>query len=341
MIKSETRPKLTFVTPDHAQWDEYVAMHPHGAIFHTRSMIRVFAATANYSHYAYAAVNDSGTIVAMLVSVHVTTVRGLPALSSRAIQFAEPLCNFDSEGHFALEELIAQHDAYMRSRALFAEVRPIVTPGSEKVPLLSAGYEYSDFINVEIDLRASSEVLWRNVKKSMRQKINSTARKGISLRDDNSMEGVGRLYELLQCSYSRARVPLAHRSLFESAITILPPEMLRIRTAFDGDTPVASIISLLYRGRVFSWYGGTLRLKGRSPFASIIWDDMRWGHEHNYSVYDFGGAGWPHENWGIRRFKASFGGNETHHGRYRITYSKTRLKLAEFAYGISQRIGTW
>lgn len=341
MIKSEVRPHLTFVTPDHPQWDHYVAKHPHGTVFHTTSMFRVFEATTDYSPYAYAAVNDSGKIVAMLVSVHVTTVRGLPTFSSRAIQFAEPLCDFDAEGHFALEALIDQHDDFMRSRALFAEVRSILTPGPEKTALIGAGYQYSDFINVEVDLRESVEYLWSNLKKPMRQKINSTVRKGITLHDDNSSGGVERLYKLLQHSYSRARVPLAHRSLFESALKILPPEMVRIRTAFDGDTPVASIISLLDKGRVFSWYGGTLRLKGRSPFAAIVWDDIRWGHENNYSVYDFGGAGWPHENWGIRRFKASFGGDETHHGRYRITYSKTRLKLAEFAYGISKRIGTW
>jgi len=341
MPLSTIHQKWTLITPDDSRWDQYVAKHAHGTAFHTSSLIRAFANTPTFSLFAYAALNADGEIVAMLVSVHVKTLRRLTSLSSRAIQFAEPLCNDHVEGQAALSHLIAEHDAFMGPRSLLCEIRSIQSPCCEQVPLLAAGYSRCDYINFVVDLNKSKDQLWRNVKKNMRQKINCTAKNGIVVRDDNSLDGVSRLYQLLAYSYGRSRVPLAPQSLFENTLASAPPGMVRIRTAFENEKPVASIISLLYRGRVFSWYGGTLRLKGRSPFASIVWGDIEWAAENGYSIYDFGGAGWPNDDYGPRRFKASFGGEEMHFGRYCLTYSPYRLKIAEFAYRISRRLGTW
>jgi len=336
-----TQQKWTLITPDDSRWDEYVATHPHGTVFHTSSMIRAFENTPTFSLFAYAALNGAGEIAAMLVSVHVKTFRRLTSLSSRAIQFAEPLCSSHEEGQAALSYLIREHDAFMGPRSLLCEIRSIQSPCCEQYPLIAAGYNFCDYINFIVDLNQSKEQLWRNVKKNMRQKINCTSKNGIVVRDDNSLDGISRLYKLLAYSYGRSKIPLAPQSLFENTLALAPPGRVRVRTAFENEKPVASIMSLLYRGRVFSWYGGTLRLNGRSPFASIVWDDIEWGAENGYSIYDFGGAGWPNEDYGPRRFKASFGGEEMHFGRYRLTYSPYRLKMAELVFGISRRLGTW
>ena len=104
---------------------------------------------------------------------------------------------------------------------------------------------------------------------------------------------------------------------------------------------MASIISLAFGDRVFSWFGGTVRLRGLSPFACIVWDDIKWSCETGHRYYDFGGAGWPDVDYGPRRFKAHFGGDEVRYGRYTFTYSNVRLKLAELGFSISRRFGVW
>ena len=329
------------VTPSGEAWDAYVRQHPHGSIFHTSAMIRAFAATNGLEPYAYAAADTSGKIVALLVSCHVKTLSRFSAMSSRAVQFAEPLCDPDSTGVAALTELIALHDKHMRSLALLCEVRTICAPSCEMKVLTASGYEHLDYINYVVDIKQDEETLWGNVNKRMRQKIRSTHCKGVVLRDDNSPEGVRRLYRLLQVSYGRARVPLFGRDLFENTLASLPLGCVRLRTAFRDDAAVASVISLAFGDRVYSWYGGTLRLNGLSPFACIVWDDIVWSKANGYSHYDFGGAGWPHESYGPRKFKADFGGTEVRYGRYLLTYSKLRLKVAKLAYQVSRRLGVW
>ncbi len=333
--------EFRIVSPQYPTWDAYVERHTKGSIFHTSAMIDVFRRTRGLEPHAYAATDADGNIVAMLVSCHVKTLNQLAAMSSRAVQYAEPLCNSDPVGIAALTQLVRKADQGLRMRALFSEVRSICEPGPEKEVLERCGYQHRDFINYVVDLQQGREQLWKSLHKRMRQKIRSTLRRGIVLRDDNTREGVTRLYSLLQASYGKAHIPLADRELFLNTLERLPAEQVRIRTAFKDDEPVASIISLIFRDRVFSWYGGTLRLNGISPFACIVWDDMAWAAENGYAFYDFGGAGWASKDYGPRRFKAQFGGEEVCYGRYWMPYSQVRLSIAEWAYGVSRLLGVW
>ena len=341
MLLSPQTYHFEMVSSDSEQWEHYVQTHPSGSIFHTRAMIGAFAASGGVEPWAWAARDETGSIVALLVSCHVKTLRDFSSLSSRAVHYAEPLCDPTPKGIAALQKLIHLHDEHMRGRALLCEIRPHCRPGVEHEALIKSGYEHRDYINYVVQLDQTTEGLWSQVNKTMRQKIRATLRKGIELRDDTSPEGVERLYRLLQSSYSRARVPLLGRDLFESALQFLPAQSVKIRTALDGDQALASIISLVYKDRLYSWYGGTQRMPGLSPFACLVWEDIRWGCEHGYGIYDFGGAGWPHEPYGPRKFKACFGGQEVRYGRYLLTYSKLRLRLAELAYGVSRRLGAW
>lgn len=341
MNTTESIRNFKIVKPNSEDWDAYVRQHAKGSIFHSSAMIRAFAATRGLEPYAYASMGPDGRILALLVSCHVKTLPRFSAMSSRAVQFAEPLCDPNPKGVAALSELVAMHDKHMRSRSLLCEIRSICSPTSERDALTASGYEHLDYINYVVDTKQNQEILWSKVKKNLRQKIRSTLSKGVVLRDDNTLEGVSRLHQLLKSSYGRARVPLPGLDLFENTLANLPPQCVRVRTAFLGDEPVASIISLVFGDRVFSWYGGTLRLNGLSPFACIVWDDIAWSSENGYAFYDFGGAGWPNENYGPRKFKADFGGIEVRYGRYMLTYSELRLRLAKLAFQLSRRMGAW
>jgi serine/alanine adding enzyme len=341
MISTHSFRNCKIVKPNCDDWDDYVQQHAKGSIFHTSAMIRSFAATRGLEPYAYASMDPDGRIVALLVSCHVKTLSRFSAMSSRAVQFAEPLCDPNPTGVAALSELVAMHDKHMRSRSLLCEVRSICPSTSERDALTTNGYEYLDYINYVVDTKQNKEILWSKVKKNLRQKIRSTLSKGVVLRNDNTLEGVNRLHQLLKSSYGRARVPLLGLDLFENTLANLPSQCIRVRTAFLGDVPIASIMSLVFGDRVFSWYGGTLRLNGLSPFACIVWDDIAWSSENGYAFYDFGGAGWPNENYGPRKFKADFGGIEVRYGRYMLTYSELRLRLAKLAFQLSRRMGAW
>jgi hypothetical protein len=88
-----------------------------------------------------------------------------------------------------------------------------------------------------VELERNRDVLWQQVDKRLRQRIRSTFRKQIELRDDNSLEGIKRLYSLLQFSYGRARVPqrsMAYRVVWEFGHVLLKVELKSGGTSATG-----------------------------------------------------------------------------------------------------------
>ncbi len=322
------------ITPaNRDQWDRYVAEHPKATIFHTREMVEVYRATNRYQPLAIAAVNGSGKPIAMLVSVLVQTLPS-PAsrFASRAIMFAEPICDDNDEGIEGLSLLLRKHDSQMQRRALFAEIRPIREAGAEQVALQRCGYEHLDYLNYVADIGRPVDEVWQSVRRGCRKVIERTRRKGIELVEDYGETGVTTLYTLLQGVYHRSRVPLADVSLFQAALRHLTRDQYRLTIANYRGQAVAASLDLVHKGLVYYWYGGSKRVPGVYAHDVVMWDVMEWAANSGHKVYDFGGAGWPGEDYGPGQFKAKFGGELVRYGRYRKTFSSWRLWLAETAY---------
>ncbi len=316
-------------------WDAYVDEHPKASIFHTRQMVQVYSATHKHQPLAIAAVNQHGIPVAMIVSVHVKTLSGVVSrFASRAIMFAEPICNDDAEGIQGLTKLLRYHDKWMKRRALFAEVRPIWESGSERIALEKCGYHFLEYPNYVIDTTRTPDELWNALPTKFRSEINRARKRGVEIVEDSSSAGAQALYKLLQASYGRSRVPLPDVSLLQSAIKYLPDDYRRLAIANYQGRPVAGSLDLTFKGVVYGWYSGTERVSGLSANGLANWTVIEWASRNGHRSFDFGGAGWPGEDYGPASFKARFGGQLVHYGRYRKTYSHWKLWMAEKVYGL-------
>lgn len=315
-------------------WDEFVHNHPKGSVFHSSQMVRVFAAARRHAPLPLAALDREGRVLALLSAVRVQTLpHPLGRVSSRSIWYAEPLCHDDPESVEALVELVTTHDRFVRRHTLFTEIRPLYAPGPERAALERCGYEFYDYLNYIVDLTQGEERLWTNLRKSCRRSVQSARKRGFMVRELTAAEGLDSLYSLLQQTYSRARVPLADRSLFEAAFRELAPAgTLRCMAVVEGERILAVDLLLAFKDRFYAWYGGAERMTGISPFEILQWHEFAWGVEHGLAKFDFGGAGRPDEPYGVRDFKAKFGGDLVCFGRYRKVHGPWRMALAERAY---------
>jgi len=71
---------------------------------------------------------------------------------------------------------------------------------------------------------------------------------------------------------------------------------------------------------------------------ALLWHVIRWARSQGYTVFDFGGAGQPAENYGPWRFKAKFGGELVELGRFVRVHSSMRMKASVIGYPVLQRI---
>jgi hypothetical protein len=281
-------------------------------------------------------VDEGGEVLALFTAVRVQTLPSpLGAVSSRSILYAEPLCFDDARSVNALVGLIAEHDRRVRRNTLFTEIRPLYAPGPEREALERCGYNYLDYLNYVVDVGSRPEEIWQRMNRNARRAIKKAEGAGYTVHEMSANNCVEQLYSFIKLSYAHAGVPLADKSLFEAAFHHLhKKKRLTIVAVQHGTETVTMYARLTYKDMAFAWYVGTVRKPGYSPMDLLNWKDFVRCHELGFVRYDMGGAGWPDEEYGVRDYKAKFGGELVRYGRYRKISSPWKLALAERAYGV-------
>jgi lipid II:glycine glycyltransferase (peptidoglycan interpeptide bridge formation enzyme) len=328
---------LTIVNSlDEKIWREFINQHPQSNIFHTPEMFEVFERAHSHHPQIYAALDDNRQVQVLFLPVQVTLKNGLlRRLTSRSIAYGGVLCSCTEEGKKALGKLLVEYSKGAGRETIFTELRNLGDQSAIQLVLEGCRFSYEDHLDYLIDLDCSSEQLMQNIGSRTRKHIRQALRKGNIVVDeivDRSQIAIW--YGLVHRSYLTARVPLADQSLFESAYDVLNPRgMIKFWLARIGDIFVAASVELLYKDKIYGWYGGVDRTYAKEmPGEVLMWYILEWGVLHGYKIYDFGGAGKPGEAYGVRDFKAKFGGNLVNYGRNTLVHSPILLRVSESGY---------
>ncbi len=326
--------------PD-GQWREFVAATPGGNVFQTPEMFETFRRARGHRPSLLAA-RRAGEVLALLVPVEVAVGPDVARrVATRSIVYGGILHVPGPDGINAVDRLLRTHEASVHHAVLLTELRHIVDAGPVGDVLEANGYTYEDHLNYLIDLDRPADDLLASISRSTRKQIRRGLRQGeVLVEDAVSREDLTAWYRILEETYRNARVPLADASLFRAAHEVLVPRgMVRFVLARIGETIVAASAELAHGDTVYGWYGGVDRQYSRStPNELLMWDVLRRASEEGYRVYDFGGAGRPDEAYGVRDFKAKFGGDLVCYGRHTRTHAPVRLRLARAGYEMYRRL---
>jgi len=325
-----------------ADWRRFVTENPNGSIFHTPEMFQVFANTLGFKPGLWAAVDLSGYPLALLLPVQIAVMKGLMRkLTTRAVVFGGVLWKPDAEGLQALAVLLKTYINEKKDAPIFTELRNLWDLGAGLPVLQEYGFEYEPHLNYLIDLSDGPEAVFQAIGSRTRKNIRRGLNRGEVLVDEiKERDQLAQCYELLEKTYENAQVPLADRSLFESSFDILSSKgMIRFTQACIGEVAVATSVELLYKDVIYGWYGGVDRAYGNYvPNEIIMWRILEWGAKNGYRVYDFGGAGKPDEKYGVRDFKAKFGGELVSYGRNLYVHHPSMLWVSKIGYQTLRRL---
>ena len=323
------------------EWRRFVEEHPDGNIFHTPEMFQVFARARGHRPTLWAAIDGNNRALALMLPVQVTLIDGLMRrFTTRAILYGSVLCAPGSEGMEALGKLLQAYKRRVKGEVLFTELRNLSNLEVMQPILRQHGFVYEDHLNYLIDLRRPPEAILQGIGRRTRKNIRRGLRQGeVVIEEVKERHQVGTCYDLLCQTYQAAEVYLADRSLFEAAFELLYPKgMLRVTLARVGQVPAATSVELLYKSIVYGWYGGVDRAYGSYvPNELLTWHILEWSAERGYCVYDFGGAGKPDEEYGVRDFKAKFGGELVCYGRNTYVHAPRVLWFSKQGYRLLRR----
>jgi serine/alanine adding enzyme len=324
---------------DSGRWRRFLGEQPRANIFHTPEMYAVFEAAVGHTPDLWAVVEDA-EVLALFTPVHVSVGGGkFPGFTTRSIAYGSVLAPETMRTSDAVHTLLRSYAADVRRASLFTELRNLHDVAGMQPSLEACGFEYEDHLNYLIDLDRPAEDIFGSISSGARKNLRRTLRKGeVTVSTVSDRSELVEWYELLQMTYRRARVPIPHPSLFEAAFDLLAPrDMIRFFLARVGSVSVACSAELLYEDTIYGWYGGCDRSFSRSiPNDVLMWRVLEWGANHGYRVYDFGGAGKPQDPYGVRTFKAKFGGELVNYGRNVRVHSRPRLAASKLAYRVYQ-----
>ena len=327
---------------DKQVWRDFVDQHPNGGIFHTPEMFEIFSRTEGYQPDLWAVVDDAQRPLAIFMPVAVTLMRGpLSWVTTRSIAHGSVLCAPGLCEQESLATLLRAYHQGVKKSVLFTELRNLSDMSRWHSVISASGFVYEEHLNFLINLDQPPDQLLQSIGSRTRKKIRRGLRVGdVNVTQVTDRAGLDRWYDVLQKTYRHARVPLADRSLFEAVYEyLLPRNMAQFLLADVNGQPAACSLELPYKDTIYGWYGGSdRRFSKHYPNELLNWHIMEWGATHGYSAYDFGGAGKPDEKYGVRDFKAKFGGELVQLGRYVYIHAPHRLKLSKLFYDLFRTI---
>ena len=324
------------------KWRCFVDEHPQGNIFHTPEMFQVFSRTRGHQPTLWASVSDDGHVLALLLPVQLCLMDGLLRhLTMRAVVYGGGLYVSGAEGQQALDMLLRNYTQEVDRATLFTELRNLSDMDTAQPVLCKHGFVHEGHLNYLIDLKRPPEAILQSIGHRTRKRVRQAIRRGeVVIEEVTQPEQLSACYDLLRNTYRAARVPLADRSLFEAVLNVLHPlGMVRVTLARVGSIPIATSVELLYKDLIYGWYGGMDRAYDSYHANELLmWHILQWGSENGYRLYDFGGAGKPDEGYGVRDFKAKFGGKLVEFGRNTCVHSRLRLEVSQIGYYLYRQL---
>ncbi|MCH8033712.1 MAG: GNAT family N-acetyltransferase [Bacteroidetes bacterium] len=316
------------------QWCSFVEEHNYGNVFQTFEYYELFLNEKNYKPFAFAVI-DYNEIVAIIAGVIETNLfPPVDILTSRAVIRGGPLIINNSRK--ILDYLLSNLITKLKSECIYIQFRNLWNFNSEKDVFNKYNFRYVTHLAILNRLDQPRELLIKKINKNKRGNINKSLNKGIVFKEINDVDEFSKCIGLINQTYSRVKLPVPNKKFFSKAFDKLHSiGLLKVFGAYDNLILIGTRLELCYKHRIYDWYAGSDdNYKNRYPNDFLPYHIFLWGQEHNFNVFDFGGAGKPNIPYGVRDHKIKFGGDLVEFGRFERILKPTLMKIGRLGLKI-------
>lgn len=334
--------KITFVTDfkliDRDEWSAFINKHPKGSVFQTPEMFICYLRTPNCYPIIIAAYVDN-VLSGILVS---TILREKGAInrffSKRAIIQSGPIVINDEK--VILELLLERYLRTIPRDVIYTQIRNQFDVLNRCDSFREYGFIFKPHLNYLVHLD-SVDNIWGRIGKGRKQQIRKAIRKQmyvtICCSEDLTDEKVHAGYDVISEVYRNAKLPLT------GIEQILEARNLKLLVAFFVHTPEGTIagcrFALKFNKTLYGWYAGSYKeYYSMYPNDLLIWETLRWAHLNDYNIFDYGGAGDPNKEYGVRDFKAQVGGQLVDFGRFEKVHRPLMKFIGAIGFSIYRKL---
>lgn len=316
---------------DPGQWNALVEESAVSTFFQTKRCYDFYASLSFMDAFAFG-VSANGCLKGVLVGyVQKDGGRLKQFFSRRAVINGGALLAQDISD-VELEVLLEGCVRALRKAAIFVETRNFHDYSCYRQVFEKVGFTYKPHYNFHVDT-SSQETVDAHMGKSRKRDVKTSLRDGAEVIETPTLAEVKELYGLLVHLYqTRVHTPLFPLEFFEQLYHTSFSRFLLVR--YQGRI-VGGTVCVEQPGKaVYEWFacGEDGVHKSIYPSTLATYAGICYAASHGCPLFDMMGAGAPGDGgYGVRDFKAKFGGQLVEHGRYRCVFNRLLYGLGSCA----------
>lgn len=319
-------------------WNEHIKRHPHGTYFHTHIYFKVLSVEHNIYPFALFIVDSDNNIAAMLSGYKQTVKPGIfGALSRRIVINQSPLYNDLA----ALEHLLQGYMDRYSTQVVYTEIRNHIIDDAARITYLKMGFNFKNHLNYRVNCTAP-EITWRSISNNRRRQIQKSLKAGVCITDSPNQRQLSDLYKILSALYkNKIKKPLFTEDYFLALMNQGDQDFYTKFFLVEYENRIiGGIVAPVSKNKVIHEHfvaGLDSDYKSMYPSVMATWAAIDFACRNCIAEFDFMGAGSPAEDYGVREFKARFGGELMEPGRYTRIESSLKYLLAEKGFAFLQK----
>ena len=199
----------------------------------------------------------------------------------------------------------------------------------------TAGFAYQPHLNFHVDTNSATmdETLSDNRKRQLKK-----AQSAVTISEAQSEQEIHEWYDILRNLYlTKVKTPLFPVDFFLQFYHMQLGKILLVK--YDGKIIGGSMIAAQTGKCLYEWFECGLNTDYREFYPSVMatYAGMRYAYEHGFARYDMMGAGEPDKPYGVRDFKAEFGGKLVEQGRFLYVANSILYRIGAIGVALMKR----
>ena len=319
---------LIYPDIDPQQWQALVDRSPYATWFQTKEAYEFYASNpAEMTPFAVG-IEENGHLAGVIVGY--TTQEKNPIkqfLTRRAIIIGGPLLDKNITDETLKILLLAVTRLLMD--VIYIETRNFNDYTQWKSIFEHCGFAYQPHLNFHQD--CTKENILSSMSESRRRQIKKAIKNGVEIVEASSIKEVKAFYDILFDLYrNKIKTPLFAWTFFKDFYIQSRGKYFLVKYQ---DTIIGGIMCPILQGKaIYEWFVCGLDdvYKNQYPSVMATYAAIEYANKHNIPLFDFMGAGKPNEAYGVRDFKARFGGEQVEHGRFLCVCKKLLYAIGKF-----------
>ena len=307
------------------------------SIFQSKLFLDFIKETGFLSPFSYSIIRDNKEIAHIQGFIQRDGGPFKRFMSRRAIINGGP--NIAAEAtNSEICELLLKCLEGLKRHAIYIETRNYHDYSDYRSLFEECGFVYEPHYNFRIDTK-SLETAENNLGKSRKRDIRTSLRDGATIVEDPSLDQVEAFYAILKDLYdTRVKTPLFPLDFFIGLSRTGFSKFLLVE--YQGDI-VGGTVCVFDDETVYEWFACGKDGVTKSVFPSTLatWAGIKFAAESGRKRFDMMGAGAPGDGgYGVRDFKAKFGGELVEYGRFKYICNKPLYKIGELGVKIMKKL---